>query len=86
MALVTARFLTHWQPTDEQNDGQEPAICDIDGIRSWTQISGQPARNVPTDPNATVVEVTAEASVIDAIEKAGHALIHAEEIATDAEA
>ena len=48
-------------------------------------VTGQPARNIPTDPNLLVVRVLCEADVLEAIEADGEYLVlWSEEVVEDA--
>lgn len=68
MALQRAEILTPWlEVTDEGEISRWPLVTSEFALRSWTDITGQDAANLPPEPNLVALLVTADETVINAI-------------------
>jgi hypothetical protein len=70
MTKATADFVTKWiGDGSSQEDGFRPEFIDSDFVMTWTDVTSQQLADLPTSPNAFVCQVTAEESVLDALDK-----------------
>lgn len=60
-----ATVLTFWQQVGR---GNSPYLPPLQTGESWTDITGTPAQNLPTDTNGVVVEVLCSDATLDALE------------------
>ena len=66
MALQIAEILTDIV-TDKT--GHRPRLTDDYAFASAVDTTGQPVKNMPTTPNQTIWQVTADEKTVDAIDK-----------------
>lgn len=62
--MIRARILTPWGQTGSI---RVPQVALDHAVKSWTDVTGQPAANVPPSPNLFTVEVLCEQAVHDEI-------------------
>ncbi len=64
---MIARIITPWT---EVEGGNSPLLNDVLIGRTgwcWTDVTGQPGKNIPTDPNLYVVEIECDAETLAVI-------------------
>lgn len=62
--MIRARVLTQWGQSDGRN---VPQLALDYALTSWSDVTGQPAVNLPPTPNLLTVEVLCAQAAYDAI-------------------
>lgn len=67
--MIKFQVLTPWVQK-QTVDGKEnvPGISEDYKIKNWSDVTGQPSANIPTNPNAYVLECIADDAVFAQIE------------------
>ena len=79
-----AEILTNWIGSGIDGDTHRPAIGDDYQLKSWSDVTGQPAENLPTNPNLYAVRVVCDEAVMADIQAdANYQVIWSKEIKED---
>lgn len=67
--MMRFQVITPWvQKSFEGTSENVPAISEDYSIKNWSDVTGQPSGNLPTNPNAYVLECIADDAVFAQIE------------------
>jgi hypothetical protein len=70
--MVTITCLSPWADVGVAGHPRyRPAIVDAYSLTDWSDITGQPMENLPTEPNLMVLRVTCDEVTADRIESDG---------------
>ena len=70
MALATADFATAWIGDGTESNPNTPSFSSATGLSyKYEDITGQPTSNLHPEPNVFICKVTAEESVLDALDE-----------------
>ena len=69
MALATADFATAWIGDGTESNPNTPSFSSATGLSyKYEDITGQPTENLSPNPNVFVARITADESVLDALD------------------
>ena len=62
-----AQVVTEWVPARGPGTRNHPKVVDEYDVTGWSDQTGQPADNIPTQPNEYTIEIEAEERVVNSI-------------------